>query len=183
MTILNLHGFVGGADNKNYQALCGLFPPEQITAPQLDYIRTAPDALLTALEAMLPQTDSVLLVGQSIGGFFADQLSRRTGLSCILTNPAYAPHTLRLIAESGMPDAFLSAYAAMSPQKKNLHSYVLCSDADTLIPDNLRRCRTLGGFVRTVHGSHGTIKDLPEQLAALLEIIRTETSEEDMQHG
>ena len=171
MRILNLHGFLGAADNKNYKALCGLFSPEQIAAPQLDYIHTAPDALLSTLEAMLPQNGSILLVGQSIGGFYADQLSRRNALPCILTNPAYAPHTLRLIAESGMPEAFLSAYAAMSPQDRNPRSFVLCSDADTLIPDNLCRCNALGGYVRTVHGSHGTIAALSEQLAALLEII------------
>ena len=39
MKILNLHGFMGEADNKNYRALCSIVPAESIISPQLN-IRT-----------------------------------------------------------------------------------------------------------------------------------------------
>ena len=46
MKILNLHGFMGEADNKNYKALCGILPEGNIISPKLDYMGTAPDDLL-----------------------------------------------------------------------------------------------------------------------------------------
>ena len=45
MKILNLHGFMGEADNKNYKALCGIFPSEDIISPKIDYKKTSPDKL------------------------------------------------------------------------------------------------------------------------------------------
>lgn len=36
MKILNLHGFMGEADNKNYKALCEIVPAESIISPQLN---------------------------------------------------------------------------------------------------------------------------------------------------
>ena len=35
MKILNLHGFMGEADNKNYKALCEIFPSENIISPKI----------------------------------------------------------------------------------------------------------------------------------------------------
>ncbi len=46
MKILNLHGFMGEADNKNYKALCKIFPAEDIISPKIDYINTAPEELM-----------------------------------------------------------------------------------------------------------------------------------------
>ena len=37
MKILNLHGFMGEADNKNYKALCEIFPSYDIISPKIDY--------------------------------------------------------------------------------------------------------------------------------------------------
>ena len=86
MKILNLHGFLGAADNKNYQALCSLIAAEQIISPKLDYMTNAPEEILAALSAVV-DADDFVLVGQSIGGWYADQLSRQYHLPCILTNP------------------------------------------------------------------------------------------------
>lgn len=38
MRILNLHGFMGEADNKNYKALCEIFPVNDIISPQIEYM-------------------------------------------------------------------------------------------------------------------------------------------------
>ena len=59
MRILNLHGFLGAADNKNYKALCGLIAPEQIVSPKLDYLHTAPDDLLRQLAETAADPDFI----------------------------------------------------------------------------------------------------------------------------
>ena len=88
MKILNLHGFMGEADNKNYKALCIIFPAEDIISPELDYKETAPSELLEKLSAMVDH-DEFIFVGQSLGGWYADKLSRKFKCPCILTNPCY----------------------------------------------------------------------------------------------
>ena len=167
MKILNLHGFLGAADNKNYKALCELTAPEQIISPKLDYLHTAPDKLLRQLAETAADPDFIL-VGQSLGGLYADLLSRRLHRVCILTNPCFYPHTLSLFSESGMPADLISQYEALSPSGINPLSVVLCGDADTLIAGNPERCRKLSAHVTLVPGGHSSIENLSVHLAAAL---------------
>ena len=167
MKILNLHGFLGEADNKNYKALCGLLPAEIIISPQLDYKNSAPRAILDALSAQVNE-DDLIFVGQSLGGWYADQLSRRYHRPCILTNPCYFPHDLEMIVKSGIPAEFVDQYRDLSAQNQNVQAFVLCSDADTVIPDNYANCIALAHTVRRVSGSHSTISDLQVHLSEML---------------
>ena len=177
MRILNLHGFLGAADNKNYKALCGLIAPEQIVSPKLDYLHTAPDDLLRQLTETAADPDFIF-VGQSLGGLYADLLSRRMNRLCILTNPCYFPHTLSLIADEGMPSEYLARYRELAPSGINPLSVVLCGDADTLITGNLERSRTLSEHVTSVPGGHSSIENLADHLAEALRTLKTITEDE-----
>ena len=167
MKILNLHGFMGEADNKNYKALCNIFSENDIISPKLNYKADAPEELLRQLSDMA-DTDDFLFVGQSLGGWYADKLSRKFRRPCILTNPCYYPHELELIAASGIPAEFLEQYRKMSVTDKNELAYTLCSDKDTILPDNYSSCAMLSEQVVRVHGSHSTIEGLGEHISELL---------------
>ena len=176
MKILNLHGFMGETDNKNYKALCGMFPGEDIISPQLKYIETSPTELLEKLAAYV-DTDDFIFVGQSLGGWYADKLSRRFKRPCILTNPCYYPHELELITASGIPADFIEQYRDMSANDKNERAYTLCSDGDTVLPDNFSNCVKLAEQVARVHGSHSTIENVGEYISELLTEIRKMTAD------
>lgn len=167
MKILNLHGFLGIADNKNYKALCGIIPPENIISPQMVYKENSPSEVLGQLAAMV-DSDDFIFVGQSLGCWYADKLSRRFGRPCILTNPCYYPHKLPLIADSGIPAEYVEQYRSMSENEKNELAYTLCSDEDTVLPDNYSDCVKLSEQVKGVHGSHSTIEDIDRHIAELL---------------
>ncbi|MBQ9894615.1 MAG: MBL fold metallo-hydrolase [Ruminococcus sp.] len=173
MKILNLHGFMGEADNKNYKALCELFPVDHIISPKLDYINTAPDELLEKLADMV-DSDDLIFVGQSLGGWYADKLSRRFRRPCILTNPCNYPHKLELIATSGIASEYIEQYRDMSSHDVNERAYTLCSDEDTILPDNYADCVKLSLTVKGVHGSHSTIENVGEHIADLLSEIRND---------
>ena len=174
MKILNLHGFMGEADNKNYKALCEMFPAEDIISPKIDYINTAPEELMKSFSD-IADTDDFIFVGQSLGGWYADKLSRKFKRPCILTNPCYYPHELELISTSGIPAEFLEQYRAMSAHDRNERAYTLCSDADTILPDNFSNCKKLSEQVVRVHGSHSTIENVGEHISGLLTEIQNDS--------
>lgn len=167
MKILNLHGFMGEADNKNYKALCGIIPTENIISPQLKYKEMSPSELLEKLSDMV-DSDDFIFVGQSLGGWYADKLSRRFKRPCILTNPCYYPHELELIAKSGISAEFVEQYRELSVSDQNERAYTLCSDGDTVLPDNYSNCDKLSEQVIRVHGSHSTIDNVGEHISELL---------------
>lgn len=173
MKILNLHGFMGEADNKNYKALCKIFPAEDIISPKIDYINTAPEELMKCFSDMV-DTDDFIFVGQSLGGMYADKLSRKFKRPCILTNPCYYPHELEIITSSGIPSEFVEQYRKMSVSTQNERAYTLCSDKDTILPDNYQNCVKLSVTVKTVHGSHSTIENVGEHISELLTEIQND---------
>ena len=174
MKILNLHGFMGEADNKNYKALCRIFPSEDIISPKIDYINTAPEELLKYFSDMV-NTDDFIFVGQSLGGWYADKLSRKFKRPCILTNPCNYPHKLELITASGIDSEFVEQYRKMSSFDENERAYTLCSDADTILPDNYADCVKLFRTVKRVHGSHSTIENVGEHISDMLAGIQNDT--------
>ena len=173
MKILNLHGFMGEADNKNYKALCKIFPAEDIISPKIDYINTAPEELMKCFSDMV-DTDDFIFVGQSLGGMYADKLSRKFKRPCILTNPCYYPHELEIITSSGIPSEFVEQYRKMSVSTQNERAYTLCSDKDTILPDNYQNCDKLSVTVKTVHGSHSTIENVGDHISELLTEIQND---------
>ena len=170
MKILNLHGFMGEADNKNYKALCGIVSPDDIISPKLHYKEALPLELIEMLSSML-STDDMILVGQSLGGWYADQLSRKYQMPCILTNPCYYPHKLELIRESGISEVSLEQYQELSANDQNKQAYVLCSNADTVLPNNYANCIAFAKSIKCVNGSHSTIIDLQEHLSDIIAMI------------
>ena len=174
MKILNLHGFMGEADNKNYKALCEILPAEDIISPKLNYKESSPEKLLEHLSDMV-DTDDFIFVGQSLGGWYADKLSRRFKRPCILTNPCNYPHKLELITASGIPEDFVEQYSKMSPFDENDRAYTLCSDADTVLPDNYEDCVKLSRTVKRVHGSHSTIENVGKLISDMLAEIENDS--------
>lgn len=170
MKIMNLHGFMGEADNKNYKALCYIIPAENIISPKLFYKEQSPKEILDMLSVLIDSEDFIF-VGQSLGGWYADKLSRKFSRHCILTNPCYYPHELELITNSGIPADYVEQYRELSEQDKNELAYTLCGDKDTLLPDNYDICMKLSRNVTIVHGGHSSIENLGEHLRVSLEKI------------
>lgn len=158
MKIINLHGFLGAADNKNYKSLCGMFPKEDIISPQLPYTDETPENII-AMISELVQGDDDIFVGQSLGGWYADKLSRKFSRPCVLTNPCYYPHKLDLIRDTVISAEITEQYERLSENTKNPLAYTVCSDADTLIVGNYANCQRLSFKIISANGDHSNIKN------------------------
>lgn len=171
MRILNLHGFMGKADNRNYTALCKLMPKEDIVSPKLDFMNEHPAELIEKLSKIIKNEDIDIVIGQSFGGFYALHLAYRCGIPCILTNPCLFPADTDVIVDSDISRDILEEYRHLSRSVYFAKAYILLSDNDTIIPDNKEKCKGITPHIKVVEGTHSNIRELKKELAEILDIL------------
>jgi predicted esterase YcpF (UPF0227 family) len=175
---LNFHGFMGAPDNKNGRALALLYPEALLLSPFIDYLTRSPKSVLSEADCLLEthfeEERPIILVGQSLGGFVAEALSRRHGLPCLLTNPCLLPQHCEVITSSPMPRPFLEEYEELGIKEglQNPNAFTLCTKTDEVLGrENFDRCAALGGWLLEVKGRHSGIEKLNENLFCGIEEI------------
>lgn len=89
MSILNIHGYKGTPHNAAYSALCGL--AKTIISPQIDYDSEQPDTILNRLLNICAPEKIDMIVGTSLGGFFASLIAVKLQKPLLLVNPCLQP--------------------------------------------------------------------------------------------
>ncbi|MFZ5956962.1 YqiA/YcfP family alpha/beta fold hydrolase [Pseudomonas knackmussii] len=91
--ILYIHGFNSSpASHKARQlqaVMTRLGLQDHLRVPELHH---HPKQAMAQLEAAIGELDRPLLVGSSLGGYYATHLAERHGLKALLINPAVLPH-------------------------------------------------------------------------------------------
>ncbi|MBC5782630.1 hypothetical protein H8N03_06710 [Ramlibacter sp. USB13] len=89
-TIFYLHGFASAGNGPKAQALRSRFGPRSVLSPDLPIdpraVRDEVDSLIRTA-----RSSPLILVGTSLGGFYACYFSRRWSLPCVLVNPSMEP--------------------------------------------------------------------------------------------
>ena len=96
MHFLYIHGFNSSPQSLKGQQLIRHFDSmgqsSQLSVPALSHW---PKEAMQQLETIVQQHDELLLIGSSLGGFYATNLSERySHVKAVLVNPAVAPHNL-----------------------------------------------------------------------------------------
>ena len=94
-SILYIHGFNSSPLSKKARQLEAVMQqlglPEQLRVPALHH---HPRQAIAQLERAIAELGEPLLVGSSLGGYYATHLAERHGLKALLINPAVNPHRL-----------------------------------------------------------------------------------------
>ncbi|OCR24345.1 esterase [Pseudomonas syringae] len=94
-TLLYIHGLNSSAQSKKASQLIALMQSlglsEQLHVPELHH---HPRQAMLQLESAVETLGRPLLVGSSLGGYYATHLAQRHGLKAVLINPAVNPHQL-----------------------------------------------------------------------------------------
>ncbi|MFS2160521.1 YqiA/YcfP family alpha/beta fold hydrolase [Pseudomonas sp. Pseusp122] len=94
-TLLYIHGLNSSGLSKKATQLAALMQArglaEQLRVPELHH---HPRQAIAQLEAAIDELGRPLLVGSSLGGYYATHLAQRYGLKALLINPAVNPHQL-----------------------------------------------------------------------------------------
>jgi len=92
-SILYIHGFNSSPLSTKARQLVAamqqLGMAEQLRVPALHH---HPRQAIAQLEAAIAELGAPLLVGSSLGGYYATHLAERHGLKALLVNPAVTPH-------------------------------------------------------------------------------------------
>ena len=97
-TILNIHGYHGSPKNSAYTALHEI-GCEYIISPSIDYDSEEPSNIIGNLNMLRVQHKADMIVGTSLGGFYAAVLSARHDLPAMLVNPCLTPFFLNILSD------------------------------------------------------------------------------------
>ena len=97
-TILNIHGYHGSPKNSAYTALQEI-GCENIISPSIDYDSEEPSNIIGTLNMFRVQYKADMIVGTSLGGFYAAVLSARHDLPVMLVNPCLTPFLLNILSD------------------------------------------------------------------------------------
>lgn len=98
MTILNIHGYHSNPKNSAYTALHEI-GCKNIISPSIDYDNEEPGNIMGRLNMLRVEHKVDLVVGTSLGGFYASVLSTRHNLPVMLVNPCLMPFLLDLLSK------------------------------------------------------------------------------------
>ena len=94
-SILYIHGFNSAPESKKATQLMSLMQrmglSDQLRVPALHH---HPREAIAQLQAAISELGSPLLVGSSLGGYYATYLAEQHGLNALLVNPAVSPHRM-----------------------------------------------------------------------------------------
>ena len=91
--ILYLHGFASCGDSNKTRILKSFFGEDEVLAPDLP---VNPHEAVSLARKLIIEHDIDLVIGSSLGGFYASYLCETMGLKTVLINPSIQPYiTLR----------------------------------------------------------------------------------------
>jgi len=89
MNYIYVHGFnSAGKVGSKYKLFSDAFGKDSVHTIDLSYI---PDVAIQQLTELISQYPDAVLIGSSLGGFYAKYLSKKFSMSCVLLNPAIDP--------------------------------------------------------------------------------------------
>ncbi|MDD6489192.1 MAG: GIY-YIG nuclease family protein [Clostridia bacterium] len=134
MKILNVHGYNGSQKNSAAVALEKL--GYNVISPSINYDSDSPESIIDNLSAVLYDESPDVVVGTSLGGFFAAVLSARNDLPVILVNPCLMPFlTLEKLGYKGNVMNFVPLFWKLS-ELKLYNTNTIVGGQDEIIDHN-----------------------------------------------
>lgn len=171
MEILNIHGYHGSPQNAAYAALqangC-----THITSPAIDYDTESPETVLGNLRSIAAEKQTGLIVGTSLGGFFAAVLAAELHLPVLLVNPCLMPflHLPRL-GYQGDIKPFVPLFGTLGNLDLDTVCCIVGAEDDVIDTHDFTEHLLGNGNFRTVPGGKhsGATLPLPEYFGEMLQ--------------
>lgn len=137
MNIIYLHGFQSSALSIKGQQLKQYFAQNQQVHVHLPDLNCSPYEVIQRLSQQIESLHNVVLVGSSLGGFYATQLVAKYSVPAVLINPAIRPWELfrTLFGEGLLPYRVTSNWTLDDAQLDHLEQMAVpfVQDADKIL--------------------------------------------------
>ncbi len=137
MNIIYLHGFQSSALSIKGQQLKQYFAENNAVTVHLPDLNQAPIQVMQQMSELIGSLEDIVLVGSSLGGFYATQLVAKYGVPAVLINPAMRPWQLfrQLFAQVEMPYQVTPAWLLDDTQLDQLEQMAMpfVQDADKIL--------------------------------------------------
>lgn len=137
MNIIYLHGFQSSALSIKGQQIKDYCQQQAHLQVHLPDLNMPPEQTMAHVAAMIENLDQVVLVGSSLGGFYATQLVAKYGVPAVLINPAIRPWQLfhDLFAVEQMPYVVTETWTLDHAQLDQLEQMAVpfVQDADKIL--------------------------------------------------
>lgn len=131
MKILNIHGYKGNSCNSAFSALKN--SGFETVSPQIDYDKLEPEIILQNFCREIDDNKINLIVGTSLGGFYAAILSVRKNIPVILVNPCLMPFVyLPRLGYSGDIKPYINLFSELSEIKSQNVNAVIGGQDETI---------------------------------------------------
>ena len=142
--ILNIHGYDSSGKNSKYEFLAAEYKDQLLISPSFDYSRENPYNILDTLKNRIilnfEKDKKNIIIGSSIGGFFAYCLCADFEIKTILINPSLMPF-VNLSSKYGANEVMCKKYIELFNRyvfRANLRDYeIIVGDNDDVIDHNL----------------------------------------------
>ena len=171
MKILYIHGYDGTPDGPKLDMLRKEYRSATIIAPQHDSVPSHVHDLLDGIASTLDMLDDVI-IGNSLGGFWANFFSLRYVVPALLINPVVSPS--KSLVSLGCPFAAdYSPYEKMVKADAIVPRTVLLAEDDEVLPyrEAFEYFTGVCGVELLKSGGHG-MND-PESIAVIKDSIRS----------
>jgi len=175
--ILYLHGFASCGDGVKSRLLKAHFGETDVLAPD---IPVEPEAAMAFLRRLIESNDVSLLIGSSLGGFYATALGAEYAIDAVLINPSVHPYQtlasyvgMNTFWCSGEPFEWKSVYLlqlariAETMRLPDARLLVLLQTGDELLDYRVAEAVYEGYEVVVEQGGNHRFENLPEYLGRI----------------
>jgi len=175
VSIIYLHGFNSSGRSAKAREIAAQLPDIKVLAPDIPADMRDAMPFLTDYIGQYA-ADDLMLIGSSLGGYYARYLAGQFGCAAVLINPALAPVPL-LLTQLGeqinyytgvryaLTADMVQALNAYTPTDETVPLLVLLDEEDELLDFGLtrRKCHGIAEVVSFPGGSH-RFEHLPESI-------------------
>lgn len=126
-------GFGGDENSKMFAAIREQYPDSDLVLYDNINAEIAMRQIATQLEDVT-DSDNLLIIGQSLGGFWAHKFAVKLGCPMILVNPSFQPH--KSLGKYNLSEAQLNEFESLEEQNtsENAVTIILSQDDEVVDP-------------------------------------------------
>jgi len=171
-SILYLHGYDSSSKGAKPQMLRSLCPENRLLIPDLPLDPL--ECMILCEDTLRTASNDTIIIGASLGGFYAYYLASKFKKDCLLINPVYQPamEAKKFLEAEINPEKkkvilhaanmYLTYTSNLNSLKHPMNCFVALGDNDKIIDPGVSSLHFADAFVKRYEDDHYMLKSFPQ---------------------